>query len=163
MSAEKSAPAKGGKMGTIVWVLMALVAAGSGGALPWVLGSSHHKEAEPAPKKRELATPKQVALPFGDLVVNLGDERLNRYLRVKLLIAVDEADSTEMTDLVTKQKAFLKNWLFGYLSDHSSQEVSRKIGVNRIRREIRDQFNAMLFPKGEEKIVDILFDEFVVQ
>ena len=35
--------------------------------------------------------------------------------------------------------------------------------MNRIRREIRDQFNAMLYPNGEEKIIEILFDEFVVQ
>ena len=53
--------------------------------------------------------------------------------------------------------------LIGYLSDQSMQEVSRAVGVNRIRREIRDQFNAMLFPDGAEKIHDILFDEFVVQ
>ena len=38
-----------------------------------------------------------------------------------------------------------------------------RAGVNRLRREIREQFNAMLYPNGEEPIVEILFDEFVVQ
>ena len=68
-----------------------------------------------------------------------------------------------MTEILTKQKAFLKTWLIGYLSDQTSQEVRLKSNVNRIRREIRDQFNAMLYPNGEEKVVDILFDMFVVQ
>jgi flagellar basal body-associated protein FliL len=49
------------------------------------------------------------------------------------------------------------------LSDQSLQEVSGKAGVNRVRREIREQFNAMLWPDGSEYIQDILFDEFVVQ
>ena len=34
---------------------------------------------------------------------------------------------------------------------------------NRIRREIRDHFNAMLFPNEAEKLNDILFEEFNVQ
>src|SRR5205807_3585286 len=101
--------------------------------------------------------------PFGDVVVNLGEDRLNRYLRVKIMVAVEEVDTKEITELVTTQKAFLKSWLIGYLSDQSTQEITRKVGVNRIRREIRNQFNAMLFPDGEEKIIDILFDEFVLQ
>jgi flagellar basal body-associated protein FliL len=50
--------------------------------------------------------------------------------------------------------------LFGYLSDLSIQEVTRKAGVNKIRREICDYFNQTLFQDDQEKIVDILFDEF---
>ena len=36
-------------------------------------------------------------------------------------------------------------------------------GVNRVRREVRDRFNEMLYPDGEERILDVLFDEYVVQ
>ena len=79
------------------------------------------------------------------------------------MLAIEEVEAKEITELLEKQKAFLKSWVIGYLSDQSPREVTRNIGVNRIRREIRDQFNAMLFPDGEEKILDILFDEFVVQ
>ena len=114
-------------------------------------------------QKTETPKNKQEAIPFGDVVVNLGEDRLNRFLRVKIMIAVNETDVKEVTELLTKQKAFLKSWLIGYLSDQPTQEVGRKVGVNRLRREIREQFNAMLYPNGEEPIVDILFDEFVVQ
>jgi flagellar protein FliL len=152
---------KSGKKGLIVWMLLALLAAGGGASLPWIVRNRHHDEH--GTKKNEHPRHKPAAIPFGEVVVNLGEERLNRYLRVKLLVAVDESDAKEVGELLTKQKAFLKDWLIGYLFSQSSQDVVRKLGVNRIRREVRDQFNAMLFPGGEEKIVDILFDEFVVQ
>ena len=99
---------------------------------------------------------------FGDVVVNLGEERLTRYLRVKLIVVVNEVHQKTTTDLMAKQKPFLKNWLISYLSDLSMQDVSGAAGVNRVRREIRDQFNAMMFPDGSEKVQDVLFDEFVV-
>jgi flagellar basal body-associated protein FliL len=153
---------KSGKGGLLVWVLLALVAGAGGATVPWVIGGKHSSEHS---KKPEAPKRKSAAILFGDVVVNLSDPsgKGNRYLRVKILVAVDESDLKEVTDLVTKEKAFLKNWLIGYLSSQSSEDVWRKLGVNRIRREICDEFNARLYPNGEEKVVEILFDEFVVQ
>jgi flagellar basal body-associated protein FliL len=161
--AAPAAPKKKGK-GLILLLLMAILAAGSGGALPWVMAAKHH-DAHAVEKKKKAEPPvvKNTAILFGDVVVNLSDERVSKYLRVKLMVAIDESDSKEVTELLNKQKPFLKSWLIGHLADLTSQEVNRKIGVNRIRREIRDQFNAMMYPNGEEKIIEILFDEFVVQ
>ena len=162
MADQVAAPPKSGKKGLIFGLLLAVAAVGGGASLPWIMGGfPHHPPSDK--KKGEALKNKQAAVPFGDVVVNLGEDRLNRFLRVKIMCAIDEAETKEITELLTTQKAFLKSWLIGYLSDQSTQEVTRKVGVNRIRREIRDQFNAMLFPEGEEKIIDILFDEFVVQ
>ena len=162
--AAPAAPKKKGKKGLILLLLMAILAAGSGGALPWVMAAKHH-DAHAVEKKKKSEPPvvKNTAILFGDVVVNLSDERVSKYLRVKLMVAIDESDSKEVTELLNKQKPFMKSWLIGHLADLTSQEVNRKIGVNRIRREIRDQFNAMMYPNGEEKIIEILFDEFVVQ
>jgi flagellar FliL protein len=161
MATEVASPKKSGAKGLIVLVLLAAVAIGAGAALPWFLLGRHHDAG--TPKKTEVAKSKLEAILFGDVVVNLGEERVNRFLRVKIMVAVEETDVKEVTELITKQKAFLKSWLIGHLSDQSSQDVSRKAGVNRLRREIREHFNASLFPNGEEPIVEILFDEFVVQ
>ena len=162
MSNETATPPKSAGKGWIVWVLLAILAAGAGASLPWTLPrrtgeTNAAKKAEPPPRS------KQEAIPFGDIVVNLGEDRLNRFLRAKIMVAVEEHDAKEVTELLTKQKAFMKSWLIGYLSDQSIADVTRKAGVNRLRREIREQFNAMLFPNGEELIMDVLFDEFVVQ
>jgi flagellar protein FliL len=162
MANEVAAPPKRGGRGWIVWVLLALVAVGGGASLPWALGRHPGESATPK-KKAEAPKTKQEVIPFENVVVNLGEDRLNRYLRVKIMVAVAEADVKDVTEQLTKRKAFLKNWLIVYLSDQSTFDVSRKVGLNRLRREIREQFNTELYPNGEELITDILFDEFHVQ
>ena len=196
-------PAKRGKLGLLIWAVVAPLVIGAGAAVPWMMGmlgggssaeaadagdahgaaSSHgapaaHGAAGPggghgAPaahgasghgvtRTKSSGKNRPVAVPFGDTLVNLGDARMTRYLRVKMLLAVDESKASEVEELLTRQKAFLKSWLIGYLSDQTMKDVERS-GVNRIRREVRDQFNVMLYPDGEERILDILFDEYVVQ
>ncbi len=155
------APPKPRAKGWIIWLLLASLALAGGASVPWILGGPK-RESQPR-SKVDAPKNKQAVIPFDNVVVNIGNENVNRFLRVKLMVAVEDADAREVTDLITKQKAFLKNWVIGYLSDQSIQDVIRKVGVNRVRREIRDQFNLMLFPNSEEKIVDILVDEFHLQ
>jgi flagellar protein FliL len=156
---EEIAPRKGGLVGWLVLVFAALLAIAAGFSVPLYLFPAPQKKAAPAVS--ELKRP--ALLPFGEVVVNLGEERLTRYLRAKLLIVVDEGQLKYVKEHLEKQKPFMKSWLISYLSDQSLQEVSGAAGVNRIRREVRDRFNAMLCPDGSECIQDILFDEFVVQ
>ena len=162
MATETAAPPKSGKKGLVVWVLLILIAVGGGASLPWLLGGHRH-DTHTDKKKADAYKSKLTVIAFPDVVVNLGEDRLNRFLKAKIMLAVEEADAKEVGDLLNTQKAFLKSWLLGYLSDQTTQDITRKVGVNRIRREIRNQFNAMLYPEGEEKITDILFDEFIVQ
>ena len=104
-----------------------------------------------------------MVIPFGNenIVVNLRHASGGRFIRVKLLLVVDATEEKTITELVAKQKPFMKTWLIGYLADQSVEEVLRTTGINRIRREIRDQFNALLFPDGSEKVLDVLFDDFL--
>ncbi len=155
-AASPAAPAKKG--GWLIIGLVALLAAGSGFAVPRFLA---HDAAKKTASEKESKKP--AVISFGDVVVNLGEDRLTRYLRVKILLVVDGAQEPTITEHLNKQKAYLKSWLIGYLSDLSLQEVSRAVGVNRLRREIRDQFNALLWPDGQELVLEVLFDEFVVQ
>jgi len=162
MATETAAAPKSGKKGLIVLVLIALIAIGGGASLPWILGGHRH-DGHTDKKKADTQKSKLTVIAFPDVVVNLGEDRLNRFLKAKIMLAVEEADSKEVSELLNTKKAFLKSWLLQYLSDQSMADITRKVGVNRIRREIRNQFNAMLFPDGDEKVTDILFDEFIVQ
>jgi flagellar protein FliL len=150
-------PAKKG--GWLLLIIVSVVASAAGFFVPRLL---MHDAMTPAHQLPD-AELKPVVLSFGEVVVNLGEERLTRYLRLKIMLVVDGAHEKSVQEHLEKQKAFLKSWLIGYLSDLSLQEVSRAVGVNRLRREIRDQFNAMLWPDGRELVQDVLFDEFVVQ
>jgi flagellar basal body-associated protein FliL len=134
---------------------------GSSGGHGDAHGGGHGAAPAPRPKSASGKS-RPVAIPFGEAIVNLSDARATRYLRVKMLLAVDEPRASEVEGLLTTQKPFLKSWLIGYLADQSLKDVERS-GVNRVRREVRDRFNEMLYPDGEERILDVLFDEYVVQ
>ena len=153
-------PPNGKLTGLLIFGVIALLAGGSGFVVPFLvvqggfISGGHGVEAK---------TGKPAFVPVGDVIVNLSEERLTRYLRVKLILVVDSSQEKEIGELFLKNKAILKNWLISHLSDKSLAEVSGATGVNRLRREIQDQFNAFLFPDGSEKILDVLFEEFVVQ
>jgi flagellar FliL protein len=161
--AGASAPAKKSGLSSMLLLgVVGMIAGGGGFAVPYLLvqGGFNLMGQSDADSKDGK---KPGFVPFGDVVVNLAEERLTRYLRVKLILVVDASQEKAITELVTKNKAILKNWLISHMSDKSLAEVSGATGVNRLRREIQDQFNALLFPDGSEKIRDVLFEEFVVQ
>ena len=158
-------PAKGG--GKIMLILLAacgVLALAAGGAVPYFL---MHEEAPSAHNKEDGhrgSHSKQAYVTFGDpVVVNLNEDRLTRYLKIKILLVVDAKDEKTVAELVLKKKPALKNWLIANLSDKSLSEVSGAAGLNKMRREIWHQFNSELYPDGSEKVLDIFFEEFVVQ
>ncbi len=155
-------PAKKKGKGLLILILLGVFAIGGGASVPWLIGgqSSHGKAAQKKADPKKAS--KLDAIPFSDIAVNVsGDQK--RYMRMKLLVAVEVTDVREITDLLNKQKPFLKNWLIGYMQEQHYTDLIGKSAINRIRREVRDRFNLMLYPDGDEKIVDILIDEYMVQ
>lgn len=146
------------------WLILGAICVASvagGLSAPMLIGSAGGGHGKKTP---QAADAQPALVPFGEpIVVNLAEERLSRYLRVKLMLVVDSNEEKEVEEQLGKKKSFLKNWLLSYLSDQTLQSITGATGQNRIRRELRDQFNAMLFPDGAEKIADILFEEFTVQ
>ena len=157
-----AAPAKGGKLNMIILIVIALIATAAGATAPFLLGGAKDGS-DKADEAKKAADAKPAFVAFGEVAVNLAEERLTRYIRIKLILVVDTAHEKAVSEMVTKQKAILKNWLISYLSDKSMKDVTGAVGVNRARREIQDQFNSVLFPDGSEKIRDVLFEEFLVQ
>jgi flagellar protein FliL len=139
--------------------------AGHGSAHGAALGSGHGSGhgAAPSKSKKGGSLTGLAYVPFGDVVANLDDTRMMRYTRAKFSLAVDKKEAESVTALVEENKTLLKNWLIGYLQNKQIDEVRGTEGYNRIRREIQDRFNDLLFPDGEAKIRDILFEEFNVQ
>jgi flagellar FliL protein len=163
--AEKPTKGSGTRMIWPLFLACALVALAAGAALPYFFlhaPAQDHNGTQDGPHARNSLT-KHAYVPFGELIVNLNEERLTRYLKVKLLLVSDAREEKALGDLVQKKKPLLRNWLIAHLSDKSLQEISGAAGMNKLRREIWHQFNAELYPDGSEKILDIFFEEFVVQ
>ena len=114
-----------------------------------------------APAKVEKA--KEVFVAFGDVNVNLAEGRLNRYLRVKIVLVTDTKHEKHVNERLEGRKATVRNWLIAQLSDKTLQDVTGRASINRIRREILDHCASTVFPEGGNPIHDVLFEEFMVQ
>lgn len=166
MANETSAPpAKGGgKMTLILLAVCGSLALAAGGVVPYFLMHESPHNEHSKDNSHHDTSGKHAYVPFGDpVVVNLNEDRLTRYLKIKILLVVDARDEKTVADLVLKKKPALRNWLIANLSDKSLPEVSGAAGLNKMRREIWHQFNGELFSDGSEKVLDIFFEEFVVQ
>lgn len=161
-AAAPATPAKNGRGFLVIVVLVGLAAVGAGFITPFLL----MKNTQPAGKGNTVKKAKDsmpVLVPFDEVSVNLATVSQSRYLKVKIFLAVQAEDEKAIKEQVDKSKLHLRNWLITYLADRSMDDVRGTAGLNRIRREILEQFNAMLFPDGADKLVDVLFFDFLVQ
>jgi len=164
-NAESDAPqASGSKMGIVLWLVMIIVAVGGGVAAPIVIGQMRSVE---RPEDEAVVPPdpdeEVVFIEFDEVTVNLDEARFSRYLRINFSLQVAESQQLEVTKKVDAKKSILKNWLQVHVAEKSTDDLRGKFGRNRLRREMHDYFNKVLFNDGIERIQDVLFSEFHVQ
>jgi flagellar basal body-associated protein FliL len=175
-----NSPPDSGARNWLVMAIVGLVAAGFGVALPTVFQQQPQtsaangkrvatagvdratQNAKPRGAQAEPDRHEPAFIPFGEVVVNLAEVNLARYLRVSLTLQVDPVNEEIVKRAVERRKTILKNWLIAYLADKAIDEVRGAVGVNRARRDIQEQFNRLLFPDGPELIQDVLFEDFTV-
>ncbi len=155
---QQPEPAKRGMVGLIIWAFVGLVSAATGFAGPIVFLATTREPASVDP----IATP-PAFVSMGSTVVNLDEGRLNRYLRISITLQVNEIDKADVEKAVTEKTSILKSWLLSYLADKTMDDIRGRSGQNRLRREIQDYVNSALFDDGQERVTDILFEEFNVQ
>ena len=114
------------------------------------------------PKRTETSS-RDSLLPLGDVVVNLNEGRMNRYLRVRPVLQVAAGDAEKVRTTLASQAPAVKNWLVGHLSDKTLDDLRGKPSQDELRLEVRDGLNAALFDGQTQPIVDVLFEEFNVQ
>lgn len=159
---DQQPPASG--IGLWVWGLVSLMAGGIGAALPLLLVSQPVKQ--PSVNKEVSEIPsidKTTFVPFGDVTVNLADARMTRYLHLTVTLQVPKLQVEDFNRRLEAKRVVLKNWLLSHISDKDLDDIRGAAGQNRLRREIRDEFNTVLYPEGYDRIYDVLFDEFNVQ
>jgi flagellar basal body-associated protein FliL len=76
---------------------------------------------------------------------------------------VDEKDKTLVTDRLASKKSTLLTWLNSYLADQTLESLHGSAGMNRVRRKIREEFNARLFGDDSDKIKDVLMPLYLFQ
>ena len=153
---------KGGLIKTLmIPVIVGVVCAGIGFAIPMAFPSLIGADSP----VEEVGPVEPLFLKFGEVVVNLNEGGMSRYLRlgITLQVAGTAEEEPELTELIETKRSIMTSWLLGYLADMGMDDVRGAAGQNRLRREINDQFNWVLFPDGEQKVDDILFEDFNIQ
>lgn len=155
----------GGMMSLVLNILVAGSAIAAGFATPYLIASTPEKDPEEEVAKKEIPLDDDQLdyLEFGEVTSNLDEPNMTRYLRVKISVQINKEDKEEITKLMETKKMVLQDWLNAFLSSQNMDSVRGRAGQNRLRREIKDYFNSVLFLDGLERIHGILFLDFSVQ
>lgn len=174
--AGKENSAKG--KGLFVWLIIAIVIlAGSAGgfALSMMMsGSAAGEPNEMAQKPAEqVFDPLQAKTEtqktwlytkMDPIVANLDEPGVTRYVRVSVILELSsQLDSINGEVFLDEKKILLQDWMTTYLAGLSLEDVRGSRSLNRIKREVLDQFNQLLFGQDKAYIEKVLFKEFAVQ
>jgi flagellar basal body-associated protein FliL len=175
---EKAAPAKG-KSGLFVWLILgAVIVAGSTGgfALSQLMGgtavSDSNTVQRPAPTAKAFdplvsdgASQKSwIYDKLDPIVANLDEPGVTRYIRITVILEMSpKMDPVKGQVFLDEKKVLMQDWLTTYLAGLSLENVRGSRSLNRIKREVLDQFNRLLFGQDKSYVDRVLFKEFAIQ
>jgi flagellar basal body-associated protein FliL len=142
-------------------IIVGVVFTAAGAAFPMVVNVPA-LFAKPKGEKGKAET-KTVIVPFSDVVVNLSEDKMTRYLRLKIAVTVDADHEKEVTEELTKHKAAIKSKIISHVAGKTLKDVSGTVGVTRLQRELLERFEDVLYPDGGGEIRAVLFEEYVIQ
>lgn len=168
---EDAAPEKNHKgLHRIVLLLgVVVVAAGAGFGAAQMMGGPEEglaaemtEEENPGPDGREG---EYEYVDFKTVTVNLDTDRLARYLRVTLVLAVKKkgCDMEKVQKTIADHIPELESRLRLHLAGKTLNDVRGKENQNRIIGEIYDIFNGYLWPDAKPMIDHVLFKDFILQ
>ncbi len=154
---------KGGKKKLIIILALVLVLLGGGGAAYKFLVLDKAKEEEQKPNteqiEKEVKDIENLGIMFevGTFVVNLADKDADRYLKVTVVLEL-ENDQVKME--VEKRLPQIKDAITTLLFTKTSKELKTIDGIENLKEEIIKRVNALL-PLGGVK--NVYFTDFVIQ
>lgn len=172
MSAEEQAKDGEGKkssgsvMKIIIWLVVVIVSIGGGFATPIVIGQlTGEDEEEQTPVIIEQPEPEKDVeyIDFDEVVVNLREQDFSRYLKIKISLEVPKSQKADIEAKIEARKAVLLDRINMHFAEVTTEELKGQFGHNRLRREMHDYFNEILFDDGIERVQDILFRGLHVQ
>lgn len=171
-------PVKSG-FGLFTWlILAAIVGAGfvGGFSLAQLLAGTNqqvqNKQANTEPEKKTFDD--LIADNTGDkkvwshdletVIANLDEPGITRFARISITLELSpEMDQKNGTLFLEEKELILRDWLTTYIAGLSLERVRGTSNLTRIKKEIRDQFNEILFAETKPFIINILFKDFAIQ
>ncbi len=154
---------KGGKKKLILIAVIALLLIGGGGAAYKFLVLDKKAEEEKKPNteqiEKEVKNIENLGIMFevGTFVVNLADKDADRYLKVTVVL---EIENEQVKQEVEKRLPQIKDAITTLLFTKTSKELKTIDGIEKLKEEIIKRVNALL-PLGGVK--NVYFTDFVIQ
>ena len=160
MAEAQAAPAantpkkNGGAMKMLVFVALFLAFAGAGAAW-WYLGTpqASAEEEEPAIETRGLVS-------FEPFLVNLADQGGNRFLKATILVVVDSEEEAAHVSESPVLVGHLRSAILELLTQQQAPALVTPAGKDALKASIKERVTPIL---KDQKVMDVLFSEFVVQ
>jgi flagellar FliL protein len=146
---------RGGVLVKLVLVLGVLAAAGGAGAWWWLRGT-----ATAAAAVEEVAIEEQGLLSFEPFLVNLSDAGGNRFLKANIEIVLASKESAKHIEETPVMLMQLRSAILELLTQQTAPELVTGEGKASLKRDIKARAVAVL---KNDKVLDVLFSEFVVQ
>lgn len=101
---------------------------------------------------------------FEPVLANLDEPGVTRYVRVTITLEMSsKLDEIKGREFLGMKKMLVRDWLTTYLAGLSLEDVRGSRNLNRIKKDVLDECNKLLFPKGQPFVERIFFKEFAVQ
>lgn len=98
------------------------------------------------------------------VVANLDEPGVTRYIRATVMLEINGGvDRVQMEEFLNEKNPIVKDWLTTYFAGLSLEDVRGSRNLSRIKQEIQDHLNEMLFPESRPMVKRVLFKEFAVQ
>ncbi len=153
----------GGKKKLIILLVVLLLLLGGGGGAAYkflVLDKQKDKQENKVQKiQEEIRNVENIGIMFevGTFVVNLADKDADRYLKVTVIL---EIENEQIKQEVEKRLPQIKDSITTLLFTKTSRELKTAEGVEKLKEEILRRVNAIL-PLGGVK--NVYFTDFVIQ
>ena len=151
---------KGGKKKLILILPIILLILGGGGFAAYKFFLAPKEEGKPADKvSKEIQNveDKGVELEVGTFVANLADKDADRYIKVTIVMEVQD---DKVKEEATKRMPQIKDAINTLLFTKTSDELKAPEGIEKLKEEIIRRTNAIL-PVGGIK--NVYFTEFIIQ
>ena len=98
------------------------------------------------------------------IVANLDEPGVSRFVRVTVILEMNKnIDIDGGMAFLDEKKIVLQDWMTTYLAGLSLEDVRGSRNLTRIKQEVLEHFNQILFDQGKPYIDRVLFKEFAVQ
>ncbi len=154
---------KGGKKKLIIILVLVLALLAGGGAAYKFLVLDKAKEEKNQPNTEEIEKEVKdienlgIMFEVGTFVVNLADKDADRYLKVTVVL---ELENEQIKNEVEKRLPQIKDAITTLLFTKTSKELKTIDGIENLKEEIIKRVNALL-PLGGVK--NVYFTDFVIQ